>query len=215
MALMRGLIERVRRCALPRPLLICTDGLSAYVRAVRETFRDPMQCRSAGASSVAPLAQPLHRAGREAVCPALCGRGRTPHRGGHARARRDAAAPLARRRRDQHGRHRTVECHVPGTLGVADTARPGAGAHTLTLRHGMYLIGTIYNFCTPHESLRDAHPAVGVVGVAGVARTPAMAAGITHYCWTVQELFVVSCAAISLEATQAAWASFACAQMPG
>ena len=29
MALMRGLIERVRRCALPRPLLICTDGLSA------------------------------------------------------------------------------------------------------------------------------------------------------------------------------------------
>jgi hypothetical protein len=24
---------------------------------------------------------------------------------------------------------------------------------TLTLRHGMYLIGTVYNFCTPHASL--------------------------------------------------------------
>ena len=27
---------------------------------------------------------------------------------------------------------------------------------TLTLQHGMYLIGTVYNFCTPHASL--AHP---------------------------------------------------------
>ena len=24
---------------------------------------------------------------------------------------------------------------------------------TLTLQHGMYLIGTVYNFCTPHASL--------------------------------------------------------------
>src|SRR5262249_40001690 len=49
---------------------------------------------------------------------------------------------------------------------------------TVTLQHGMYLIGTVYNFCTPHASL--AH--------AGRATTPAMAAGITDHCWTVQEL---------------------------
>ena len=53
---------------------------------------------------------------------------------------------------------------------------------TLTLQQGMDLIGTVYNFCTPHESLRSAGPA------AGVARTPAMAAGITDHCWTVREL---------------------------
>ena len=41
MPLIRRLIERVRRCAASRPLLCCTDGLSAYVRAIRETFRDP------------------------------------------------------------------------------------------------------------------------------------------------------------------------------
>jgi hypothetical protein len=40
---------------------------------------------------------------------------------------------------------------------------------TLTLQHGMYLIGTVYNFCTPHASLAQA----------GDATTPAMAAGIT------------------------------------
>lgn len=48
----------------------------------------------------------------------------------------------------------------------------------LTLQHGMYLIGTVYNFCTPHASL--AH--------VGGSTTPAMAAGITDHCWTVQEL---------------------------
>ena len=50
--------------------------------------------------------------------------------------------------------------------------------HTLTLRHGMSLIGTVYNFCTPHESLC----------VAGGKQTPAMAAGITDHCWSVREL---------------------------
>src|SRR5436309_12737839 len=40
--LIRRLIERVRRCAAHRPLLICTDGLVSYIRAIRETFRDPV-----------------------------------------------------------------------------------------------------------------------------------------------------------------------------
>jgi len=47
---------------------------------------------------------------------------------------------------------------------------------TLTLQHGMYLIGTVYNFCTPHASL--GHTSRGT--------TPAMAAGITDHCWSVQ-----------------------------
>ena len=50
--------------------------------------------------------------------------------------------------------------------------------HTLTLHHGMYLIGTVYNFCTAHTSLAQA----------GGTPTPAMAAGITDHCWSVHEL---------------------------
>jgi hypothetical protein len=62
---------------------------------------------------------------------------------------------------------------------VALTRRGRALArHTLTLQHGMYLIGTVYNFCTPHTSL----------AYAGRGTTPAIAAGITTHCWTVQEL---------------------------
>ena len=72
----------------------------------------------------------------------------------------------------------------------------------LTLQQGMYLIGTVYHFCTPHTSL--AH--------AGSKTTPAMAAGITDHCWSVQELLSYSCAAASLDAPQAPWASLACAQ---
>ena len=41
MPLMRRLIERVHHCAAHRPLLFCTDGLCSYVRAIRETLRDP------------------------------------------------------------------------------------------------------------------------------------------------------------------------------
>jgi hypothetical protein len=42
----------------------------------------------------------------------------------------------------------------------------------------MYLIGTVYNFCTPHTSLAYLES----------MRTPTMAAGITDHCWTVREL---------------------------
>jgi hypothetical protein len=49
--------------------------------------------------------------------------------------------------------------------------------HTRTLYEGMFLVGTVYNFCTPHESLSSAQKT-----------TPAMAAGITDHCWTMHEL---------------------------
>jgi hypothetical protein len=45
--------------------------------------------------------------------------------------------------------------------------------HTLTLHEGMFVVGTVSNFCTPHESLSQAQ-----------RTTPTMAAGITAHCWT-------------------------------
>ena len=46
--LIRRLMARVRRCAARRPLLICTDGLVSYIRAIRETFRDPIHTGKGG-----------------------------------------------------------------------------------------------------------------------------------------------------------------------
>src|SRR5213594_5147537 len=48
MPLIRRLIERVRRCAAPRPLLVCTDGLVSSIRAMRETLRDPVHTGKGG-----------------------------------------------------------------------------------------------------------------------------------------------------------------------
>ena len=48
-----------------------------------------------------------------------------------------------------------------------------------TVERGMYLVGTLYNFCCVHSSLRQAD---------GRGRTPAMAASITDQVWTVGEL---------------------------
>ena len=48
---------------------------------------------------------------------------------------------------------------------------------TLTLHEGMCVVGTVYNFCTPHASW---HPVQKT--------TPAMAAGITDHGWTMHAL---------------------------
>jgi hypothetical protein len=51
--------------------------------------------------------------------------------------------------------------------------------HTCTLLLAMYLIGTVYNFCTPHEGMWRARTAAGKVSI---KRTPAMAARVAAHC---------------------------------
>ena len=48
----------------------------------------------------------------------------------------------------------------------------------------MWLVGTAYNFCWTHQSLRLR--AIG--GRKWQERTPAMAAGLTDHVWTMEEL---------------------------
>jgi transposase-like protein len=52
--LIRRLIERVHRCAAHCPLLVCTDGLCTYIRAIRETLRDPMHTGKGGRPRLRP-----------------------------------------------------------------------------------------------------------------------------------------------------------------
>lgn len=58
-------------------------------------------------------------------------------------------------------------------------------AHGTALLHsGMWLVGTAYNFCWVHQSLRLR--AIG--GRKWRQRTPAMAAGLTDHVWTMDDL---------------------------
>ena len=185
MTLIRRLIERVRTCALHRPLLFCTDGLCSYIRAIRETFREPVQTGGPGRPRLRPwrnlcIAQVVKRYAQRRVIA--------------VERRIVAGTPV---------RVETLRRHSQGD-GVINTAYSerlnatfrerlaplarrcrALARHTLTLEHGMYLVGTIYNFCTEHASLRLAASAAGT---APFQRTPAMAAGIADHCWTVQEL---------------------------
>jgi hypothetical protein len=56
-----------------------------------------------------------------------------------------------------------------------------------TLEHGMFLVGCLYNFCTPHDSLR-LPLYIGRTGPAALGpRTPALAAGLTDHIWSVHK----------------------------
>jgi transposase-like protein/IS1 family transposase len=175
--LIRRLIERVRRCAVHRPLLVCTDGLVSYIRAIRETLRDPVHTGTGGRPRRRPwrnvlIAQVVKRYERRRVV---------------ATDRRiidgtPARVETLRRRSQGDGVSNTAyierlnatfrERLAPLTRRCRALAR-----QTMTLYEGMFLVGTVYNFCTPHASLSQ-----------GQKTTPAMAAGITDHCWTLHEL---------------------------
>ena len=184
LTLIRRLIERVRACALHRPMLFCTDGLCSYIRAIRETFREPVQAGALGRPRLRPwrnicIAQVVKRYAQRRVVDVE----RRLVDGTPARVE-------TRRRRSQgNGVINTASIarlHATFRERLAALTRRGRALarHVVTREHGMSLIGTVYNFCTMHESLRVAQTTTS----AAVGRTPAMATGITDHCWTVQEL---------------------------
>jgi transposase-like protein len=177
MPLIRRLSERVRRCAARRPLLICTDGLVSYIRAMRETFRDPVHTGMGGRPRLRRwrhvlIAQVVKRYERRRVV-------ETERRivdGTPARVetvlRRSQGAGVINTAYIERLNATFRERLAPLARRCRALAR-----HTLTLHEGMFVVGTVYNLCTPHESLSHAQQT-----------TPAMAAGITDHCWTMHEL---------------------------
>src|SRR5436305_3421925 len=178
MTLIRRLIERVRRCATHRPLLFCTDGLCSYIRAIRETFRDPVHTGMGG--------RPRLRAWRNVLIAQVVKRYERRRVVETDRRLVDgtpARVETLRRRSQGDGVINTAyieRLNATFRERLASLTRRGRALarRTLTLQQGMYLIGTVYNFCTPHSSLPH--------GWRGT--TPAMAAGITDHCWPVRAL---------------------------
>src|SRR5262249_47718514 len=144
----------VRRCAAHRPLLVCTDGLVSYIRAIRETFRDPVHTGKGGRPRQRPwphvlIAQVVKRYERRRVVEI------------ERRIIEGTPARVETLRRRSHGDGVINTAYIE-RLNATFRERCAALArrsralarHTLTLQHSMYLIGTVYNFCTPHASLR-------------------------------------------------------------
>jgi transposase-like protein len=185
--LITALMQKVRACALCRPLLFCMDGCQAYVHAIRTVFREAIRTGKAGRPHLRPwdgvfMAQVVKQyAGKRVV-------------GIQRRLVQGSAAQVqALLQRTQGG----------GTINTAYIERLNAtfracifalvrrgralARQVTTLHASMYLVGTVYNFCTYHRSLRVAIPLPGG-RCHWVPRTPAIAAGITDHRWTVEEL---------------------------
>lgn len=167
--LIARLCALVKACALPAPLAVCVDGFAAYIRQVRRMARSP-----------------LPRDGKRGRCRLREWPGLVI---GQVVKRREEGHVVGVTRRRAHGTARwaayllgggTIQTayieRLNGTFRARLTAlarRTRAGGRTMArLERGMWLIGTLYNFCTPHGSLRPG-------------ATPAMAAGITDHVWDV------------------------------
>ncbi len=183
-ALIGRLVALIRACALPRPLLLVTDGLSTYVKAFRKAFRSKEHTGRVGAPRLIAwpkvvIGQVVKRYQRRRVVDI-------------ERRLVQGAWPLLERLLD-----RTQGGVAGGVLNTAYIERlnatfrarlavlvrrsRGAARRHARLHAGMYLVGTIYNFCTYHASLLSSSPKSG-------PRTPAMAAGITSHRWSIAEM---------------------------
>ena len=186
--LIRSLLERVRACGAFQTLLLCTDGLSSYPKQALSVLREPEYTGKRGRPRLLlpeglMIAQAIKRYARRRVVEVLrrvvvgteqavaarlkCTQGsltaviNTAYVERLQATFRSRLAPLARKTRA--------------------TARQKA-----TLETGMWLIGTVYNFCQAHRSLRLAGSGAGERR--WVERTPAQAAGLTDQCWSLYEL---------------------------
>jgi transposase-like protein len=186
LALITGLVQQVRACARCLALLVCVDGLASYGTAFRRVFRTPVYTGRRGRPRLVLAAgfllgqvvkqyakRRVVSVRQQVVCGTAgaigavleaTGTGQAIHTAYIERLNatfRSALAPLVRRGR--------------------------ALAQKLdTLQAGMYLVGCAYNFCWVHGSLRLAAPAGAPRR--WQERTPAMAAGLTDHCWTLQEV---------------------------
>ena len=185
-ALIRALAAQIRAVALCRVLLLAVDGLVSYVDAFHKAFRSPLPTGKRGRRHLIPwqgvqIVQvvkrrtasglPIERRCVQGDVQAVAHCLKTSQGGGHINTAfierlnatfRQCLACLGRRSRS-------------------------LARQTHTLEAGMFLVGCVYNFCNDHASLRlplwiterRCH---------WVARTPAMAAGLTDHRWSVLEL---------------------------
>ncbi len=185
--LLQALLHRVRAAALCRPLLICVDGFSAYLSAIRDTFREPIPTGQAGRPRLRPwdgilIAQVVKQYSGKRVVGVL------------KRICQGTAPQIAALIHVSQGRGGINTAYIE-RLNATFRARLAClvrrGRHLVqqlpTLHAGVYVVGTVYNFCAYHDSLR-VELLLPNQRRRWLRRTPAIAAGITDHLWSVDEL---------------------------
>ena len=186
-ALIQRLANQVRQIAQYQPLLIAVDGLASYVKAFRLAFRSKVHTGKRGAPPKVPW----------------------PDLAIVRVVKRRSADEFTVEQRIVQGCAQMIQSLIDITQGIGGgintafierfnaTFRQRLGflarrtralaRRSQTVESGMYLLGSVYNFCTFHSSL-SVQIAVGYRAKHWVKRTPAMAAGLTDHRWSIYEL---------------------------
>jgi len=189
--LITALVRHVRACATSLGILVCVDGLATYVTAFLRVFRHPVRTGRPGRPrlEVEPdllIGQVVKRSAQRRVVS-------TSQR--VVRGTAAAIGAVLDATATGTGIHTAYIERLNATFRshLTPLVRRGrAIAHTVaTLDAGMWLVGTSYNVCWSHASLRLEAPAGS--GRKWLERTPAMAAGLTDHPWTLRDLLHYGC----------------------
>ncbi len=189
-ALIRAVLERVRACGLTQDVLLCVDGLSSYVPQARRVFRAAVRAGGPGRPRlVLPpgvlIAQVVKRYAKRRVVGVAqrVAQGTTDAVQARLAATQARAAAVINTAYVER-LNATFRAHLAALVRrTRAVARQAA-----TVEAGMWLVGTCYNFCWPHDSLRQRRGAADPPGGKWVERTPAQAACLTGHRWSVHEL---------------------------
>jgi hypothetical protein len=184
--LIRDLAAQVRRCARHLGILVCVDGLASYVTAFCRAFKETVRTGKRGGQ---PKRLPEGFLLGQVVKSALrCRVVAVAHRA--VVGSLEAVEARVRSSGGGKGINTAFIERLNATFRsrLARLIRRGRclARQERTLQAGMYLVGTVYNFCCFHRSLRQGHREEA--GRKWQERTPAMAAGLTDHRWSVGEL---------------------------
>jgi transposase-like protein len=190
--LIRTVLERVRACGSVQAVLLCTDGLLSYPKQALRLFRVPERTGRRGhprmllpagllvaqaikrytQRRVAGIERRVVRGTTEAVTAALI----------HTQGSPTAVINTAYIER--------LNATFRARLASLTRRTRAGGHHRDTLEAGMWLVGTAYNFCRPHRSLRRRTDAAAPPTGRWSERTPAQAADLTNHGWSMHQLLL-------------------------
>ena len=182
------LLRQVRACCQATcALLVCTDGWAAYPNSIRRAFRDKVKCMTGRGRPALQVWSGLHIG--TIIKHTVNKRLREVLRQMSQGSLEQALSLLQRSGGGSMLNTSYIE-RLNGTFRerlATLTRKCRHAAHRLqALETGMYLIGSVYNFCCFHHELSTR-----TVGEAQhlLRQTPAMASGLTDHLWTLAELF--------------------------
>ncbi len=181
-----NLMQQVRRCARSLcAILICTDGFPAYPKSILKAFRQKVK-DTPGPGAAKKVVWPrlyigtvIKRTAKRRVTEVVRRMSYGQWRKGKKLIKASKGGKKLNTSFIERFNGTIRERFAPLTRKCRYAAAKIETVHT-----GIYLIGSIYNFCSPHDELSKSQ----TKGGCGFPCTPAMASGLTDHIWSVKEL---------------------------